>query len=170
MDGMRGCWVATNHFSGAVHGPFDGSSFASIVLEGVAERTFLTSAGNQMVVSWNQVPDPEEAMAAASTGPAEKQPLLPAAGAAAAGAAAAASRQPAAGPAPGPAANAPPASGSAQNAHSQQVNNRSCTCTLSCFVSPSRSDCHSYGCTCVLESQKGARQGLPFHLKLAAGL
>ncbi|KAK9904717.1 hypothetical protein WJX75_001194 [Coccomyxa subellipsoidea] len=67
-----------------------------------------------------EVPDPEDAMATASTGPAEKQPLLPAAGAAAAGAAAAASRQPAAGPAPGPAANAPPASGSAQNAHSQQ--------------------------------------------------
>ena len=67
-----------------------------------------------------QVPDPEEAMAVASTGPTEKQPLLPAAGAAAAGAAAAASGQAAATQGPAPAAPAP-SSGSAQNVQLQQV-------------------------------------------------
>ena len=89
------------------------------------EEMMVVHASDSGAPSVKQAPDPDEAMAAASTGPAEKQPLLPAAaGAAAAGAAggaaaaaglSAASGQPAAGSAQ------PPAGTSQRSLQSQQV-------------------------------------------------
>lgn len=72
-----------------------------------------------------QGPDPDEAMAAASTGPAEKQPLLPAAAGAAAAAAAAGAAASAASGQPAAGSAQPPAGASQKSLQSQQVPIRS---------------------------------------------
>ncbi|CAL8464659.1 g4194 [Coccomyxa elongata] len=89
-------------------------------LEKESGMTGGSKEGSKKKAPTDEGPDPDEVMAAASTGPAEKQPLLPAAagaaaaGAAAGAAAAAASGQPAAGSAQ------PPAGASQKSLQSQQ--------------------------------------------------